>query len=247
MMNLWKAWIVASLVLIGFSIHAHAGSTCPAVTAPGGRGNIHTEVIDQNGHLRAITSVRTYRSGTSDANMVIGTDNSCPPQGCGVNFGGPRQDCTATNTSKPFFGWALSHGSTVILSTQSSMDIKQPSGTVIFSQGGFAGPRCHFSFPGTIAMNTFVTNSATGSAISVKSVRIVAGLHGGNGPLDYYAVIGVDTNSPAVLPASTGSDCTTASNPWYDLYWNIDGHQTVAESIVPYTEYPGVVQLNQGE
>ena len=128
------------------------------------------------------------------------------------------------------------------------MDIKLPSGTIVFSQGGLSAPRCHLSISApVIAMNTWVVNRATGSAWSVKTVRVVAGLHGGSGPLDYYAVIGVDTNSPAVLPAPTGQDCTTASNDWYDFYWNVDGKSTIAESIVPYAEYPGVVQLNQGE
>jgi hypothetical protein len=249
--------IFSTAILFGsLTATAFAAGTCPAVTAPGGRGNIHTEVttvsLDSHGNwvqgpLRAIRSVRTYLSGT-DANVVIGVDNVCPSQGCGVNFSSPRQDCTAVNTSKPFFGWALSHGSTVIQTKQSSMDIKTPSGTVVFSQGGLSAPRCHLTIPTAVnAMNTYVVNRATGAAWSVKTVRVVAGLHGGSGPLDYYAVIGVDPNSPATLPAPTGQDCTTASNAWYDFYWNFDGHQTIAESIVPYIEYPGVVQLNQGD
>lgn len=230
--------------------------SCPAVTAPGQRGNLHTEVALVSlvkgqwvqGDIRSIRSVRTYMSGT-DANVVIGVDNVCPHQGCAVNFTNPRQDCTAINTGKPFFGWALTQGNgdTVIPTRQSSMDIKQPSGTVIFSQGGLGGPRCHLSItaPGVTSMNTFVVNRATGVAWSVKTVRVVAGIHGGSGPLDYYSIIGVDPNSPATLPAATGQDCTTSSNDWYDFYWNIDGKSTVAESLAPYVEYPGVVQLNQ--
>ena len=204
--------LVSTFLLVAFGSQAYAAGTCPAVTVPGARGNLHTEVANQAGQLRAIRSVRTFMSGT-DANVVIGVDNNCPHQGCDVNFSAPRQDCTATNTGKPFFGWALSHGSTVITTRQSSMDIKQPSGTVIFSQGGLGGPRCHLNIPTpVIAMNTWVVNRATGTAWSVKTVRVVAGLHGGSGPLDYYSVIGVDTNSPATLPAATSQDCTTASN-----------------------------------
>lgn len=243
-----RRYLVLTMTLCSVGA-AQAANTCPAVTAPGGRGNLHTEVANMAGQLRAIRSVRTFMSGT-DANVVIGVDNVCPHQGCDVNFSAPRQDCTANNAGQPFFGWALSRGTgpIVINTRQSSMDIKQPSGTVIFSQGGLGGPRCHLNIPNPVlAMNTWVVNRATGTAWSVKTVRVVAGIHGGSGPLDYYAVIGVDTTSHATLPRATAQDCTTSSNDWYDFYWNIDGQQTVAESIVPYAEYPGVVQLNQGQ
>lgn len=231
---------------------AFAAGTCPNVSIPSGRSNIHTEVRNATtGNLMAIYSGRIFRSGT-DLFFVINVSTSCPNQGCGINVAPPiTQDCTATQTPSNFFAWALSHGNTVLNTKSEGLDIKNPSGTVIMNQSRVNAPHgstCPIASMGsgsTPAVLTEVVNRATGLGMKVVSVRILQGAHGSGGPIDFYAIISVNPSMTFTLPTSRVSDCTQSGSKWYDTYWTGDT-QTVTEDIVQSPEYPGVLQLNQG-
>jgi hypothetical protein len=235
------------------TIGAHAAGTCPKVSIGGGRANVHTEVWNAvTNKAMTIHSGRIFKSGT-DLYFLLNVDLACPSQGCGTNAGTPFQDCTATQAPNNFFPWALTKETnvdTVVNTMSEGLDVKSPSGTVIMNQSvGNAphGPSCPIASisPTTPAVLTMAVNRATGLGMKVVSVRIFRAQHGGSGPMDFYAIIGVDPSMTFTLPSPRTSDCTQNGNSWYDSYWTGDKAST-GEDLVQSLEYAGVIQLNQG-
>jgi hypothetical protein len=217
----------------------------------GGRANVHTEVWNAvTNKAMAIHSGRIFKNGT-DEFFVLNVDLTCPNQGCGTNAGTPAQDCTATQAPNPFFAWALTKASnvnTVVNTHSEGLDVKDPSGTVIMNQSAGNAPHgnsCPIVVQDTPAVLTEVVNRATGLGMKVVSVRIFRALHGGNGPMDFYAIIGVNPSMTFTLPSPRTSDCTQQGSTWYDSYWTGD-NQSTGEDLVQSPEYAGIIQLNQG-
>jgi len=233
------------------TVGAQAQGTCPKVSIGGGRANVHTEVWNATTNkAMAIHSGRIFKNGT-DLYFVINADLQCPSQGCGTNAGPPSQDCTATQTANSFFAWALtkeSNVNTVVITHSEGLDVKTPSGTVIMNQSAGNAPHgnaCPIAVQDTPAVLTMVVNRATGLGMKVVSVRIFHAQHGGSGPDDFYAIIGVDPSMTFSLPSPRTSDCTQNGNSWYNSYWTGDKAST-GEDLVQSPEYAGVIQLNQG-
>lgn len=229
---------------------AYAAGTCAAVNGIS-RSNIHTQVYDvRTGHMRSIYAGRTFVSG-GETYFALVTSSACPPQGCPID-GTKTQDCTATMAAAPFFGWSITPAATVtanntmISTAQTGTTIKQPSGTVVFQQDtGTTSGQCHITTGGTSAILTEVYDRTSGLGLKIVAVRIYKKPHNNGGPIDFYALIGVDSAQTYAIPTGRTQDCTANGNQWYDSYWGTNG-STLAEAIVQSVEYPGVLQLNQG-
>lgn len=243
--------LITSLALLALGpAMAQAAGTCGAVTGLS-RANIHTQVFDvRTNHMRSIYAGRQFLSG-GETFFALVTSSACPPQGCAVD-GAKTQDCTATQGAAPFFAWSITPkasvtaGNTMIDTAELGIDIKHPSGTVMLQQDtGSTSGQCHLTTGGTSAVLTEVYDRNSNLGLKIVSVRIYKKQHNNGGPIDFYALIGVDPSQTYAIPTGRTQDCTANGSQWYDSYWGTNG-KTQAEAIVQSVEYSGILQLNQG-
>jgi hypothetical protein len=245
-------YAISALLLVIFGSQAYAAGTCGAVNGIS-RSNIHTQVFSpRSNHMCSLYAGRSFVSGGESFFALIANCSVCPRQGCTVDST-KTQDCTATQAASNFFAWSITPKASVTAdntmtpTTETSTDIKHPSGTVMFQQDtGTTSGQCHVTTGGTSAILTEVHDRTSGLGMKISSVRIYRKQHNNGGPIDFYALIGVDPVQTFAIPTGRTQDCTATGSLWYDSYWGTNG-STAAEAIVQSVEYPGILQLNQGK